>query len=556
MINFFKKSTTFIILIILVVGAVGGYFYFGKNPASKYEFTEVVRGTVTQKVSVTGNVQPAQKVDLAFEKNGKIIKAPAKVGDKVKDGQTLAAIENGDVAAQLLQAQAGVQAQQANLDALKKGTRLEEMQIAETSVANYQKALTDAQASLEATKNSADTNLKSVYDGALTAVAKSITVGTNSLLVLTDIQFAHFLGYDSDSTKLATAKGNAVVALLGVYGYDRATKDAINVLNGGASASVSIAQSNPTVENIDKALADTADALQKIKTALEAVSVSTSLTSTESTNLNAEKSNINTEIITIAGKQQAIDGQEATNKSSIATAEAAVTTAQNNLNNAEANLTLKRAGSTPEQIAVQEAQLRQAQANLQNIQAQYDKTTIQAPIAGVITLQDAKVGEMATANKTIISIISDTKFEIEANVPEADIAKVTVGDSADVTLDAYGNDVHFRADVISVDPAETISEGVATYKTKFQFAGEDERIKSGMTANIDILTDKKENVLIIPQRAVITKNDEKFVLLDTGKPEPENVKIEAGLKGSDGMVEVVSGLKEGDRIVGLGGSVQ
>lgn len=556
MTNFFKKPSVIIILIIVIAGAIGGYFYYAKKPASKYEFTEVARGAVTQTVSVTGNVQPAQKVDLAFEKSGKIIKAPVRVGDKVKAGQTLAAIENSDVAAQLLQAKAGVQAQQANLDALKKGTRPEELQIAETSVANYQNALVDAQTNLAAAKNSADTNLRSVYNGALTAASKSITVGTNSLLVLTDIQFAHYLGYDADSTKLATAKGSAVLSLLGASGYDRASKDAINVLSGGAKSSVLNAQSNSSNAAIDTALADTIAALQKIKDALDTVVISTSLTSTELTNLNTEKSNINTELIAIAAKQQAIDVQKATNKSSIDTAESAVTTAQNNLDNAKANLALKRAGSTPEQIAAQEAQLRQAQANLQNIQAQYEKTMIQAPITGVITLQNAKIGEMATANKTIISIISDAKFEIEANVPEADIAKVKVGNNADVTLDAYGNDVHFQASVISIDPAETIIEGVATYKTKFQFANEDERIKSGMTANIDILTDKRENVLTIPQRAVITKNDEKFVLLDTGKSEPENVKIETGLKGSDGMIEVLSGLKEGDKIVSFGGATQ
>jgi HlyD family secretion protein len=556
MLNFLKKPSTIIILIVIIAAAAGGYFYFTKKPASTYEYTTVGRGNVIQEVSVTGNVKPAETVDLAFEKTAKITKASVKVGDKVKAGQVLATLESRDITAQLIQAQAGVQAQQANLDELKKGTRPEELQVAQAAVSNAQKALTDAQNSLATAKNSADANLQSAYNSGLNSAAKSANVALNSLFTLTDIQYDHFAGYDQNSANLESAKGSAVFALLGATGAGRATNDALNQLDGGAKASVQTAQANPTPDNINKALGDIANALQKVQDALSAVPITSALSSTDTLNLSTEKSNINAEIITIAGKQQAIDVQKAANKTSIASADSAVTTAQNTLASAQANLTLKQAGSTPEQIAAQEAQVRQAVGNLQNIQSQLAKTVITAPVDGTITQQDAKVGEMATPNKIIISIISTAKFEIEANVPEADIAKVKVGDTANITLDAYGNDVIFPATVISIDPAETIVEGVATYKTKFQFVNEDGRIKPGMTANIDIMTDKRDNALAIPQRAVITKGTDKFVLLDTGKPQPEEVKVETGLKGSDGNIEIVSGLKEGDKIVSFGGTSQ
>ncbi len=554
--NFFKKPSTIIILIIIIVAAVGGYFYFTKKPASTYEYTTVGRANVIQEVSVTGNVKPAETVDLAFEKSAKITKASVKVGDKVKAGQVLATLESSDITAQLIQAQAGVQAQQANLDALKKGTRPEELQIAQAAVSNAQKALTDAQNSLTTAKNSAEANLQSAYNSGLNAASKSASVALNSLFTLTDIQYDHFISYDQDSAEVENAKGSAVFALLGATGAGRATKDSLNQLNGGAKASVQAAQANPTPDNITKALEDIAIALQKVKDALNAVPITSALSSTDTLNLSTEKGNINTELITIAGKQQAIDVQKAANTISIAAANSAITTAQNTLASAQANLTLKQAGSTPEQIAAQEAQVRQAIGNLKNIQSQLDKTAITAPVDGTITLQDAKVGEMTTPNKTVISIISTAKFEIEANVPEADIAKVKVSDTANITLDAYGNDVIFPANVISIDPAETVVEGVATYKTKFQFVNEDGRIKPGMTANIDIMTDKRDNALAIPQRAVITKGTDKFVLLDTGKPQPEEVKIETGLKGSDGNIEIISGLKEEDKIVSFGGTSQ
>jgi len=106
--------------------------------------------------------------------------------------------------------------------------------------------------------------------------------------------------------------------------------------------------------------------------------------------------------------------------------------------------------------------------------------------------------------------------------------------------------------VVKIDPAETIIEGVATYKTTLQFEKSDGRIKSGMTANIDISTDKRENVLVIPQRAVVSEGAGKFVMVDNGTSNPEKRKIETGLRGIDGNIEVISGLSEGEKISALG----
>jgi len=188
------------------------------------------------------------------------------------------------------------------------------------------------------------------------------------------------------------------------------------------------------------------------------------------------------------------------------------------------------------------------EASVISAKAELDKTVIIAPISGTVTRQDAKVGQIDSANVVIMSLITTANFEIEANVPEADIAKVAIGNIADVTLDAYGNDVLFEAKVVKIDPAETEIEGVATYKTTFIFTKEDERVKSGMTANIDILTAKKENVIVVPTRAVSSKNNEKFVQVLTDRG-PEDVLVAVGLRGSDGNIEIISGVSEGDKIV-------
>ena len=563
MLNKLKKRSTIIILIIAIAAAIGGYFYFTKEPAAKYEFTEVTRGNIIQEVSVTGKVQPAQKVELSFEKSGKITQAGFKVGDQVKTGQILAALENADINAQVMQARAGVQAQQAKLDELRKGTRPEEIQSARIAAENAEKSLDNANSDLQNAKNSADTNLKSDYDSALSECAEAVNIGMDALFAITDIQYDHFAAYDQNSAQVESAKASAVYSFLGNANGGRATKDALNSMTGGAKKSVQDAQNSPSQQNIDSALANISNSLQSIKNALNAVPITSDLSSTDTASLSTQKNNINTELSAISSSQQAIAVQRTTNQTSIAAAESAIITAKNNLASAQANLNIKLAGSTSEEVAAQEAQVRQAQANLANIQSTYSKTVIQAPVDGTITLQDAKKGEMSTPNKTVISIISNAQFEIEANVPEADIAKVKIGDSANVTLDAYGAGNNFPAKVVSIDPGETIVEGVATYKTTFQFTAEDNRIKSGMTANIDILSDSRENVVIVPQRAIITKNADKFVLLapdqanpDASQLEPVETKIETGLKGSDGNIEITSGLKEGDKIVSFGGAAQ
>ncbi|MFH1412510.1 MAG: efflux RND transporter periplasmic adaptor subunit, partial [bacterium] len=237
----------------------------------------------------------------------------------------------------------------------------------------------------------------------------------------------------------------------------------------------------------------------------------------------------------------------------LATADEKLTTAESALTLAENELVLQKVGSTFEQIIAQEAQVEYAQASVNNYKAMLSKTVLRSPIEGIVIKQDIKAGEFASTQSILISIISDKQYQVEANIPEADIAKVIINDIARITLDAYGDDVVFSAKVIKIDPAETVIEGVSTYKTTLEFENEDNRIKSGMTANIDIMTGKAENVIFVPQRAVIQNNGDKIIrVVDSSKSsgqEIKEVKVETGLRGSDGNIEIKSGINEGDRII-------
>jgi HlyD family secretion protein len=486
---FFRRPLG-IFLLILMAG-IGAYFIFIRKPATPPETVMAEKGNVIQEVSVTGTVKPSQSVDLAFEKSGKIAGVNVGVGDTVFAGQTLVTLVNGDIAAQLDQVRAAVAEQQATLDELKKGTRPEEIQIQQVKVDNARADLADKiedayTKSDDAVRNKAD----QIFSNPRTANPQlNYYLNTDSVLK-TDIEWRRVLIESFLNSWESSGTVDAATAKKNLNEI-KTFLDKVALVVNNASAN-----SNLTQTTLDTWRAD----------------------------ISTGRTNVNTAIVNLAG-------------------------AESTLANEENELALDKAGSTLEQIASQEAKVEQAAANVKNYEAQLAKTIIWSPINGMVTKQGAKQGEIVGANVVLVSVISQNKFQIETNVPEADIAKVKAGDSAKITLDAYGSNVFFEAKVVKIDPGETMVEGVATYKTTLQFVKEDERVKSGMTANIDILTSQKENVIVVPQRLVISRNGDKFVKVLKDDGTIEEIKVEPGLRGSDGNIEIISGLNEGDKII-------
>ena len=531
--KFIKKPIFFIPAIIIII--VLGLALFSGEKKPTYESTIVSRGDVIQEVSTTGRVKPVESVDLAFERSGKVISVGVNVGDKVVTGETLAFLENQELSAQVLQAQASLEAEQAKLNEMKKGTRLEEIQSAETRLNNAQVGVINAQ-------NKAIADLESANTSAVNAGQAGVTAGKNALLTLTDLQLKYFTDNSFESQNLANLKALAIKSLLGAENGGTMVASSIGALNGGAFGDIQLVMLSKDYSNLDLVLTNVIDAIQKVRNALNAVPISNAMTSAEKTTLAAEKTSIENYLNSVSIKKEALAVQKITNDLSIAAAQSELALAQDNLD-------LKKAGYTPEQIQAQEARVKSSEANVLTYQAQLNKTIIRAPFEGIITKQDAKVGEIITANVAVISMISDKNFEIEVNIPESDMTKIKIGNVAKITLDAYGKDIEFRAQVTSIDPAEIIFEGIATYKTKLNFISEDERIKSGMTANIDILTAEKKDVIIVPQRAVSQINGNKIIKVIGLDKEIIEREVEIGLKGSDGNIEIISGVNVGDEVI-------
>jgi RND family efflux transporter MFP subunit len=203
----------------------------------------------------------------------------------------------------------------------------------------------------------------------------------------------------------------------------------------------------------------------------------------------------------------------------------------------------------PEERQAEKDTSEKARAAVRTVANQLARTNLYSPVDGIVTAVSIKEGEVATVGVAVISVASEGDLEIESNIPESDIAEVKLGQKAKVIFDALSNEDIFEAEVVEIDPASTVISGVVYYKTKMRLSGGDERIKIGMSLDADISTAKKENVLMIPERTIKTENGVKTVEILLAENKTEKVEIKTGLRGDGGMIEIVSGLKEGDDVV-------
>src|SRR6185295_6986221 len=153
---------------------------------------------------------------------------------------------------------------------------------------------------------------------------------------------------------------------------------------------------------------------------------------------------------------------------------------------AKAQLEQLLAGASPQDISSAEASVERAEANVRQVSALIAQNVISAPFSGSVGSVSIKAGQLAAPNQPAITLIPDSGLEIEVLVTEIDVTKIKVGDSASVTLDAYGSNRLFPAHVSEVDQAPSVKNGVSAYQVKIVFDSPDPSIKTGMTANVII----------------------------------------------------------------------
>lgn len=506
------------ILLIVIAVSIAVYFYFSRAVTdSLYETAMVTRGDVVQEVSVTGRVSSDTEVDLSFERGGRVVSEPRRIGERVSLGDVLVRLDTSELAALKTQAQANLNYEKAKLAELKSGTRAEDISISQARIESAKSTLADAQ--------------RGLFDKLRIAA-----IGSDDVLHNTVDQF--FKNARSSSPELILTVSDAKL-VIDLQQRRAMLEEHWKIWNSLVKSWNTTSDPNSAIESTETNLSEIKEFLDVLAQAVNGLQPASGLTQAniDSWKLavsNARTSNNTALSNTLAGAEKYRSAEKA-------------------LALSYDELALKSVGPTLEAIAAQDAKVAGVEASIKNYDAQIAKTMLRAPMNGLVTKQEAKLGETVAPNISIVSIMSEGLFKIEANIPEADVAKINIGDEARITLDAYGADVPFIALVSALDPAETIIQGVSTYKVTLRFKDTDARIRSGMTANIDISTERHEGVLMIPARAVTNKDSKKFVRVLTIDAEKKEVlteiEVTVGLRGSDGNIEIMSGLTLGQQVV-------
>lgn len=210
----------------------------------------------------------------------------------------------------------------------------------------------------------------------------------------------------------------------------------------------------------------------------------------------------------------------------------------------------------PEEKEAKKLAVKQAQSAVEVAGAQLAKTVLHTPIDGIVAKVNVEEGENVVAGSALLgsstsfaTIVKEGDFEIDVNVPESDITKIKVNQSATITFDALLSDEIFSASVTEIEPTSTVIQDVVYYGVKLKLDSVDTRFKDGMSVDVDINITEKNNVLIIPQRAVKNRDQVKKVQVLSDNGEIRDIDVQTGLRGDNGMIEIISGLNEGQKVV-------
>lgn len=218
-----------------------------------------------------------------------------------------------------------------------------------------------------------------------------------------------------------------------------------------------------------------------------------------------------------------------------------------NWQEAKANYELSVEGPRSEQISAQEASVEQARASLIKAQTSLSKSSLISPVDGVIKNLNISVGETVSSGQVAFSVVSDDEYYITVYIPETDVANLKVGDMVEVNFNSFPNE-NFEAEVGFVSPVAEQRDGVTVFKTRVYLLESDNRIRVGMTADLDIFSETKEDVFSVPGRSVIRSGNRMFVRVVEDRNIIERDVI-VGLRGYDGRLEIVEGLNLGDEVV-------
>ncbi|MFA5886609.1 MAG: HlyD family efflux transporter periplasmic adaptor subunit [Patescibacteria group bacterium] len=600
---FSKKAALVFIIILLLAGA---YYYYNSSKTSQAAVVQVKKWTVKKEdikiaVQSDGKVTAKDGVELSFPVSGnlEVKDVYVKEGDKVKKGDKIAAVKTESLEFELRNAYASYQSALASLSSKQAGPTDSELSKAQTTIDQAQVSLSQATISLEQVKSSASQQItnaasallaaenslklnsnardsaivKDAYSSLLDSI-KSVSVlfqralhDADNILGIDDLavndEFESVLGVKNSAT-LATAKFSYLQAKALKLDLDSSLLS-LNSSDNGALDSLAL--------KTKQALSLLQSQMYDMQNLLDATIVSANLSQTKldsfKSTINSDRSSVNSSLSSLNNATQAVNNAETSlnglqisyNK---ALNDLAATKKQSERDINNATITLKSREISLSQaendykalvapvravdLASARAQLTSAAISVDRAKYNVAQATLISPIDGVIAQLNYKKGDIildSSTSKTVVSIINNDTLFIEANIEEADVSKLKVGDKADVTFDAVdGVKLNGEVSFISLT-SETSANGIVTYLVRVLLTNTGgSQIREGMTASINFITAQALDVLSVPVEAVRNVG---------GNPAVEMVdhQFTTVISGfTDGKkVEIISGLKEGDVIL-------
>lgn len=553
-----------------------GIVWFALSPTPPEYVTDVAkRGDLRQTVEAVGTVISDRDLNLQFGISGIVSNVYVKEGDVVRAGQRLAQLRAGNLAADIASAQARVAQAEADLREMESGARVEDVAVTEAEVANKRASLEVAKESLRSAESAvvtAETQLdvlQSEIETSLAGYVSTTKATVTQKLAAAQTSLSTIDGVFNNNDLLdAVIKHNP-------GGFDdlraalHRTQQEINGLYASVNGVLTPVETLAAVDKAQVALTNAGTVATRAHTFVSTLPESSSFSNTDreayKTQLAAERDALQAALSSLASETKSLRDAGASYTSQLASQEASLTSAKSardkssadiatfeaSLRISEAQLALKKAPARDTDLASARAVVQQYRAALARSAADFANTVIVAPVSGTITKVPIKVGEFTPAGAAI-TMLGEAPYRIEMYVSEIDIPKIQLNQSGSVKLDAFPGE-YFPLKASQIDNSSTDRDGVSKYRVRLDFLdqAQSQRVKLGMTGDAMIITGFRGDVIYVPIRAVLERDDGTEyvrVMRDDGTLEERTV--QTGMEGEASTIEVL-GIEEHETIVVL-----
>jgi HlyD family secretion protein len=503
---YMKKTWWIIGGVVLVLLVAGVLVYRGvargqANAAASVQTATVERGTLTASLSYAGTIRPGQSATISWQASGKVGKVKVTQGESVQANQELADLDTNALPPSIIKAKQDLIDAQKTLDDLLNSTLQQAQNL--QAVQTAQKNLDDLKQTVA--QNSADAQValataqKTLDDAQKKQIATRYPHSTDKYVIQNAL------------TKYLLAKEDYKTAL---QEFDR-------------------------VDHKPLTNSDRANALQKLVTAEQ--KMKTAFATYNWYVLMPTQNDMDTADANLAQAQANLTVAQ-TNFDSLKDGpdSVAITLAESQLADAQRAYERSKDGPNPEDVSAAQAAVDAAQATL-------DQAQLLAPFAGTITQVDIKPGDLVNSSTSAFRIDDLSSIYVDLQVSEIDINSLQLGQQAALTFDAIPNK-EYAGKVTAIGIAGTVSQGVVNYPVTVQIINADEVVKPGMTAAVNIIIARHDNVLIVPNQAIRASADQRTVtVLYQGQQIPVTVTV--GLTNATTSEVIGNQLREGDEVV-------